>query len=698
MTRACKHLITLIVGVAVVCAGCRERPRGASLPLTSTPLPYHHELSLSFPEGTNTLHIQDEIHFDHPVLRLEMWLSSSARITHLELDGRGVDSVPNETRPGELFARTTHHTLLLPFPASVVRLSYELASEEPLETLSVAHAGALIIHPEGLFLPAQRAWYPRFAEARPSVSIETLVPHGLETCAEGHRIGLPAPEGQSATRFESENPSEGLTLIAGKWVRDERRMGQTVVRTLLRPEHREHAERYFEILAEALPVHERRIGPYPFASFTVVEFPTRSLMAFPGYTIAPPILASQPDRWQIALEHELLHAWWGHLVFLGAGSNWIEGLVTYLAEHEHRGRDSRARARSFRKHLLRTYRAYARGEADIPITAFRARHSHADQSIGYAKSAMVFHMLRRRIGERAFFEALQELTTRYRFRAATWNDLIALFETHSEQRLGGFYIEWLERGGAPSLSLKDAINRGPTTSSDADHAPHRLELVIEQAMPTYALLLPVSVTLTTGVEFRTDVELASETEQHVFIELPAKPVTVYADPGYDLFRVLNHDELEPTVSELMGSDSPQIALEPGLPEAIVMHTELAMAAELAGHFEQVEVIDPQRALLQLTSTPPHPVPAPLSYDPQAQRWLLSDTPLPHDASLLLALPREEGTPVRVTLIPGRAEDTFGLLAKMNAHRPFSYVVVHEGKVIARGVWMLPSESMTRGAR
>ncbi|MFX8262513.1 M1 family aminopeptidase, partial [Acinetobacter baumannii] len=80
----------------------------------------------------------------------------------------------------------------------------------------------------------------------------------------------------------------------------------------------------------------------------------------------------------------------------------------------------------------------------------------AAQIVGYGKAAMLFHMLEAEIGRDAFDAGIRRFWSDHAFRDAGWSDLRRAFEAASGRDLGGLFAQWLERRGAPLLTLADA--------------------------------------------------------------------------------------------------------------------------------------------------------------------------------------------------------------------------------------------------
>ena len=68
---------------------------------------------------------------------------------------------------------------------------------------------------------------------------------------------------------------------------------------------------------------------------------------------------------------------------------------------------------------------------------------------------MVFHMIRRKVGEEAFWNALRDVYRNRLFKKASWSDLRQAFEARGQQSLKDFLDQWLARPNAPRLSLEN---------------------------------------------------------------------------------------------------------------------------------------------------------------------------------------------------------------------------------------------------
>jgi hypothetical protein len=101
----------------------------------------------------------------------------------------------------------------------------------------------------------------------------------------------------------------------------------------------------------------------------------------------------------------------------------------------------------YRKNILISFQSYITPETDFALKDFSARTGRSTQSVGYGKTAMVFHMLKDLIGEEAFFVSLREFIERNSFREASWQDLQKVFQDTTGKDLDWFFRQWVDGKG-----------------------------------------------------------------------------------------------------------------------------------------------------------------------------------------------------------------------------------------------------------
>jgi aminopeptidase N len=139
----------------------------------------------------------------------------------------------------------------------------------------------------------------------------------------------------------------------------------------------------------------------------------------------------------------------------------------------------------------------------------------------------VLHMLRREIGDSAFFSAVRAYYAAHRHGNALTDDLRAATERAAGRPLDWFFDQWLRRPGWPELAVR--------WSHDA--AARRVVLEVEQGSRFGAYRLPLRVRLQAGgVTQDTVVQVPASRTARVVIPVDAatRPSRVELDPGADL--------------------------------------------------------------------------------------------------------------------------------------------------------------------
>jgi aminopeptidase N len=157
----------------------------------------------------------------------------------------------------------------------------------------------------------------------------------------------------------------------------------------------------------------------------------------------------------------------------------------------------------------------------------------------------VFHLLRREIGDEAFWRGLKTFVGRYRNRAADWENIEAVFSEESRQDLRWFFEQWVDRGGAPSLALGDA-GADRVKGQDGRDA-WQLTIHVHQAGNPFRMAIPVKVVMHNSVETRW-VTLSPLSHSVVTVTVPDQPTLVQLDPEMMTFRRLTRAQLPPMLN------------------------------------------------------------------------------------------------------------------------------------------------------
>ncbi|MFQ5936696.1 MAG: peptidase M28, partial [Acidiferrobacterales bacterium] len=220
--------------------------------------------------------------------------------------------------------------------------------------------------------------------------------------------------------------------------------------------------------------------------------------------------------------------------------------------------------------VLQKYANYVAQASDFPLTAFRGSHRDAVQAVGYGKALMFFHMLRLRLGDEVFVNGLRRFYRMNRFRQAGFGDLQRAFEEVSRLNLDHVFKQWIERVGAPRLRLT-----GTDVRSSAQG--YRLVGTLEQVQQgnAYELSVLLVIYLADGGVVETHLPVRGR-QTPLDITLSARPRRVDVDPDFDIFRLLDHKEMPPSLGQLFGAQNVLIVVPKRAPEHLrVRYRELA---------------------------------------------------------------------------------------------------------------------------
>jgi hypothetical protein len=306
---------------------------------------------------------------------------------------------------------------------------------------------------KGVYIGPETAWYPDLPNSLASYRVVVTTPAKWEAIAQGKMVAREVTSQTTITSWDTMAPAEGLTLTAGQYLINTRDCEGIETATYLYEEDVGLAETYLTSTCTYLKAYSRLLGAYPFPRFSVVENFFASGLGMPSYTLLGAGSIRRRYIQPYALGHEMVHSWLGNYVYNDDGGNWVEGLTTYLANYYwHELQGDQAKARDERRLMLFNYAVYVQPDQDYAIARFKRKSDQRDSAIGYSKAAMVFHMLRRELGDVQFFAGLKQLVAEFGGRRAGWRDLEAVFGKAASRDLRPFFTLWIEQPGALDVS------------------------------------------------------------------------------------------------------------------------------------------------------------------------------------------------------------------------------------------------------
>ncbi|MGB0749530.1 MAG: M1 family metallopeptidase [Magnetospiraceae bacterium] len=481
----------------------------------------HYDLKIFLDPAARTLRVAADIMLDGEGAT-RFFLDPRFRIESAALGDEPIEWDLESDRYVSLSGEGPHH-LVLGYAGTL----------DPFPEEGRRNAAQPLAGPEGAYLPGFSGWFPRFGDIPYTYTLSVDVPAPYKAVAPGEIKSETDGKEIYAARFEVPEPSDHLVLMAGIWDIQEEKLEGLTLRTYFAPDLKGLSAPYLADVRRYITRYSEQIGPYPFAAFHVISAPLPVGLGYRNMTYIGERVLRLPFIRTSSLPHEVLHNWWGNGVYTDyQNGNWAEGLTTFMADYALARERGPVAGRTKRLEWLRDYAALPT-ERDTPARAFIAKSHGASQVIGYNKVAFIFHMLQRDLGETLFNQVIQKFWRDNKFKTAGWAELEQAVTEVSGLTLSEFFSQWLDRSGAPVLTLE----AGSVLKLQGGQA---VSLTVRQTSPLYRLSIPVRIDTIDGPEDHT---LFLDTAQKTFtIPVAAAPLSVAVDPAFDLFRKLDAAE------------------------------------------------------------------------------------------------------------------------------------------------------------
>ncbi|QXE88878.1 M1 family peptidase [Geomonas nitrogeniifigens] len=507
---------------------------------TGAPAVISQEIAVSLDPPRHELAGESRIVFVPGSRAVRLRLASQAKVESVRCGNR---ELPFTFRSGAI-------DLELPPGENSLAISYRASfndqvSRHPAAGEDPSYGVNAAIGSEGTFLGGGANWYPVPEQVPASRMIAISAPAGTEAVTFGARLSRQTSGGTTRSVWQEKRPVGELSLSAGPYLVEERKAAGITLYSYFYPDNAELAPRYLDAAAKYLASYQELFGTFPFEKFAVVEnfFPTG--YGFPSFTLLGGAVIRLPFIVDTSLPHEIAHSWWGNGIDVDLSEgNWCEGLVTYLADYLLKERRSQAEAAEYRRQLLIDYASLVTPENEFALTAFVSRNDPASRAIGYGKAAMVFHMIRSRIGDEAFFGALRELARQRMYRSASWSDLLRAFSQASGKDLAEIRM-LIERKGGPRLALDGTQSRRLGVGWQVIGR-------VRQSPPYFAQKVPLRLETSAGA-LAWQLPVQAQDATSFDLAAPAKPQRLLLDPDAEIFRILAPGEIPATVNSIKGS-------------------------------------------------------------------------------------------------------------------------------------------------
>jgi aminopeptidase N len=399
-------------------------------------------------------------------------------------------------------------------------------------------------------------WIPSLdhPSAKASVSFTVTAPARLAVVANGVVVSSrDNADGTRTQRWAESKPippycmivAVGQFAVALPWGFDAR-PPRSQLQFYVPPSQAALAAKGFGAALPSLVLFGRVVAPYPYRKLAHIVGATRfgGMENSTAIVYASNVLDPRPDqpvsprfgvrRGLVELvAHETAHQWFGDAVTPATWADlWLsEGFATYFAGlfvERHEGEAA--------------FREYMRRKGDEYLRYSKTRrapvHDRETENLNgllnpnsYQKGAWVLHMLRRQLGDAAFFRGVRAYYRAHEHRNATTEDLRRALERASGRDLRDFFARWIYGSGHPAyrLSWEWRAPRGGRGGGT-------LALRLTQTQPEEFFPAPVPVEIVTPRGVRRITIRPTGRETDALAPLPARPTEVRLDPSDTLLK------------------------------------------------------------------------------------------------------------------------------------------------------------------
>ena len=335
------------------------------------------------------------------------------------------------------------------------------SEDGPVEGLKLA----AIQEPITYLLYAAR-WFPSngFLTNRFTAEMHIRVPQGMKVFASGSQgasKSVTLANGKPGDQYDFNWTKPGFpgTVIAGRYVGPVS-VGEGNVKVYLTVSHQQAGNELAQTAAKEYDFFTEKFGALESSRLNVVELPDDTIPAVYAPELAGILGSRVGDKSGVRLlANTIAHQWWGSEVSPRTLNDaWItNGMARYgelMYVEEESGKNAM-------KTALQDVSAGALAYDTIPLSSAGRMNPFSPefQSMTLEKGAMIFHMLRWDIGDKAFLDTLKGALGQYTDNSMRAQDFEKVAEAQSQQQLTAFFAQWIDGTGAPQFTNKYAVYR-----------------------------------------------------------------------------------------------------------------------------------------------------------------------------------------------------------------------------------------------
>ncbi|HEV3419966.1 MAG TPA: M1 family aminopeptidase [Candidatus Acidoferrum sp.] len=391
-----------------------------------------------------------------------------------------------------------------------------------------------------------RYYLPTYDYPNDRLTTETIltVPASWQTISNGKLISVTdASDGMKTWTWRESQPSSTylITVVAGEFV-EVKDSWRNIPVTYYAPKDRgDRLNPSYSRTPAMIELFSEKLGvDYPWEKYSqamVDEFVAGGMENSSATTNTaeslrnPKLVPEYEQNEDPLISHELGHQWFGDLVTTKDWGNiWLnEGFATFMETvwaETHFGKDT---ADYDRWEGARQWFAM-RSLYDKPIVRYDFEESEEFDGNAYGKGGWVLYMLRRQLGEDAFYAGLKHYLEVNRGRNVMTSDLTKAMEEATHTNLDAFFRQWIYGAGAPKFELNYAY----------DETKKQVALTVKQTQKReghvglFQVPVDVEITTATGPKLY-PIHVTQESEVFTF-PADSAPLMVLFDKGTQILK------------------------------------------------------------------------------------------------------------------------------------------------------------------
>jgi len=381
------------------------------------------------------------------------------------------------------------------------------------------------------------AWLPTIDAPNEKMTHDLFITvnDSLQTIANGEfMMSSQEGNGMRTDHWKMEKPHAPylVAMVIGQFhvVKDE--WNDIPVNYYVDPKYASSAKQIFSNTPEMIEFFSNKLSyPYPWPKYdqAVVDDFVSGAMENTTITVHGDMLQLDTrelldDDYEDVIAHELFHHWFGDLVTCESWGQLPlnESFATYgeyLWREYKYGRDNAD------EHLFGYLQQYFVESYGKNVKMIRDDYSSPEEMFdahSYQKGGLILHMLRKYIGDEAFFSGLKLYLEKFQYGTAEIHNLRQAFEETSGEDLNWFFNQWFFSAGHPSLEVFH--------SYEEVGGFYTLEVNQIQDLEEFgAYRLPVKIRFQFGDSVYTELLDIRSSQESFFWEMPVKPDWVSFD-------------------------------------------------------------------------------------------------------------------------------------------------------------------------